>query len=415
MNYSVIENRINWGIRFWLCLLIFWLPYSPAAIEISVVISFILWILKQIVKRKATNVISSTPLNRPIFFFVIICIFSALSSAFWQESLSNFLTKTLEWFIVYFLVTEAFTTRKQIYIVLGVFLFTLAATAIDSLIQYYWTYKDIFLGHVIEPGTRATAGFKSPNGLGAYLTVAIPLIFACFFKKNERLQYRLLFTFLFLLAIWSLILTFSRGAWLAAFLGIIFFILLYKFPQRRLEFYIVSGLLFLLLVLFTVFGIILTNDMHIAALRYDTAYWRLHVWEDTFKMIQDSPIFGHGINTFMHIFQEYRRDVGTNPTYAHNSYLQLVAEAGLLGLIAFLWIFVRLFRWFLSSVTIYGIKNDDFILLAMGLLSGIVAFLLQSFFDNHFYSLQLSIYLWFMVGLFVATVRQIQWQKVNVR
>lgn len=58
-------------------------------------------------------------------------------------------------------------------------------------------------------------------------------------------------------------------------------------------------------------------------------------------------------------------------------------------------------------------KNDTLIIPALGLLSGIFAFLLQSFVDNHFYSLQLSVYLWFLVGIFVVMVKEIRWQNAN--
>lgn len=415
IHYSVIEDRFNWAIRLFLCLLIFWLPYSPAVIEISVITGLLLWILKRMIVGKRPNMIPATPLNKSILFFLIVCVLSASISAFWRESLPNFLTKTLEWFIVYFLVIEAVTTRKHIYIILGVFLLTLAATALDSLVQYYVTYKDIFLGHAIEPGTRATAGFKTPNGLGAYLTGAIPIVLAWIFKRDKRLRYRLLLSFLFILLIWSLAVTFSRGAWLTVFLGAMFFALLYGFHRRYLEFYCAFGLMLILVALVLLFGFILTSDWNLPALRYGTAYWRLQVWEDTFKMIQDRPLLGHGINTFMRAFEAYRSDPGTDPTYAHNSYLQLTAETGVIGLAAFLWIFRILFVWFLRPFTAYGIKNDDLIIPAMGLLSAIFAFLVQSFFDNQFYSLQLSVYLWFLVGIFVVMVKEIRWQNASAR
>ena len=420
LRWPLLPERIDAVIRFFLYVLIFWLPYSPAVIETCVVICLVLWILKRIIVAegsprggKRPSIIPATPLNKPIIFFLTVCVLSASSSAFWQESLSNFLTKTLEWFIVYFLVIEAFTARKHIYILFGIFLLTLGATVLDSLIQYYLTNKDIFLGHMIEPGTRATAGFKTPNSLGAYFTVAAPLVMACIFRRSERLRYRLLFVLLFLSVIWSLAVTFSRGAWLAIFLGIMFFVLLCGFHRRRSEFYFVFTVLLMFVGFLLSFGFILTNDLGISSLRYSTAYWRLQVWEDALKMIQDSPLLGHGINTFMMIFEAYRSDPGNNPTYAHNSYLQLAAETGVVGLIAFLWIFVKLFRWCLSSLAVYGTKNDTLIIPALGLLSGIFAFLLQSFVDNHFYSLQLSVYLWFLVGIFVVMVKEIRWQNAN--
>ena len=417
MHYSILENRTNSLIRFFLCLIIFWLPYSPAVVESSVIIGLLLWLLKRGMAFHrsggawAAFRLPATPLNKPIFVFVIICIFSSLISPFWEQSLPNFLTKTLEWFIVYFLVIEGVTEKKHIYLIFGVFTVTLLATVLDSLVQYYVTYKDVFLGRMIDPGARATAGFKAPNGLGAYLTVAAPMIFTWIFKRNVSFKYRSLVALLFFLVTWSLAVTFSRGAWSTAFLGIIFFVLLLTFPEKRRAFYFVFVVVLILVVLCGLLGFILTRDWQNSSLRYDTISWRLHIWKDALKMIEDSPIFGHGINTFMQVFEKYRSDRGANPTYAHNSYLQLTVETGIIGLVSFLWILGNLFRWASSYISRHGTRSDDLILPALGVWSGITAFLLQSFFDNQFYSLQLSVYLWFMIGFFVAMTKVIKWQN----
>jgi len=418
--HSLIENRINVILRFFLCVLIFWLPYSPAVIESSVVIGLLLWGIKRSVACHrlkgdlAAFRLLVTPLNKPIFVFGTVCILSSLTSPFWQQSLPNFLTKTLEWFIVYFLVIEGVTERKHIYLVLGIFTVTLLATSLDGLIQYYVTYKDIFGGRTIEPGTRATAGFKTANALGAYLTCAIPVVLAGIFRKNVNFSNRCLFALIFFFTVWLLVVTFSRGAWVTVFLGVVFFTVMYLLIQRRFEFYLVLGILSILVFLWAYFGFILMDDLYSRPLRHETISWRVHIWKDTFKMIQDSPWLGHGINTFMQIFEAYRTDRG-NPAYAHNSYLQLAAETGLLGLVSFLWIFVNLFRSFLARLANHEMKNDNLVLLAMGLVSGIFAFLAHSFFDNHFYSLQLSVYLWFMVGLLFVMIKEIKWQKLNER
>src|SRR3989338_9539916 len=417
MHYSILENKINSLIRFFLCLIIFWLPYSPAVVESSVIIGLLLWFFKRsIVCYRLKGALAAfrlpvTPLNKPFFVFGTICLFSSLSSPFWEQSLPNFLTKTLEWFIVYFLVIEGVTERKHIYLVFGIFALTLLGTVIDSLIQYYVTYKDIFLGHVIAPGTRATAGFKTPNSLGAYLTGVVPIVLAWIVRKDERLRYRLLFALLLCLVIWSLIVTFSRGAFLTALGGVMFFALLYGLHRWYWQFYLTIGLLLLLVTLWGTFGFILTSDWKFPSLRYDTISWRLQVWQDTLRMVQDSWFLGHGINTFMQTFEAYRTDAGGSPTYAHNSYLQLLAETGVVGLVSFLWILGNLFRWLSSQVSHYGIKNDDLIVPALGVWSGIAAFLLHSFFDNQFYSLQLSVYLWFLVGLLVAMTKVMKWQN----
>ncbi|MBL7198377.1 MAG: hypothetical protein ISS47_09810 [Candidatus Omnitrophica bacterium] len=85
-------------------------------------------------------------------------------------------------------------------------------------------------------------------------------------------------------------------------------------------------------------------------------------------------------------------------TYAHNCYLQMLAEIGIIGLASFLWIIGRLFK---SSIRSFKKSRD---LLLLGLLAGIIAFLVHSFFDTNLYSLQLSVLFWAMLGLTVARI-----------
>jgi len=185
-----LSDRIDSLIRVLLYILIFWLPYSPAVIESCVILCLILWIVKRIIilygKKRTDESIKGkliwffsafkperTHLDIPILYFLLACILSVTSSVFFAQSFHNFFTKTLEWFIIYFLVVEVFKDKKHITIVFGIFIFTAFSTVLDSLVQFYITNKDIFLGYVIEPGGRATAGFKTSNGLGGYLTIII--------------------------------------------------------------------------------------------------------------------------------------------------------------------------------------------------------------------------------------------------
>jgi len=160
----MLVNKINTLVRVFLYILIFWLPYSPAVIESCVILCLILWIVKRSIilygKKRTDESIKGkliwffsafkpeqTHLDIPIVCFLLACILSVTSSAFFEQSLQNFLTKTLEWFIVYFLVVEFFKDKKHIYIALAVFVFTAFSTVLDSFVQFYITYKDIFLGN----------------------------------------------------------------------------------------------------------------------------------------------------------------------------------------------------------------------------------------------------------------------------
>ena len=82
--------------------------------------------------------------------------------------------------------------------------------------------------------------------------------------------------------------------------------------------------------------------------------------------------------------------------YAHNCYLQIWAESGIFSLLAFL--------LFLGTIFWKGIRSflKTHNPLTLGLLCGLFAFLIHSFFDTQFYSVAQSFLLWSMLGLLAA-------------
>lgn len=175
------------------------------------------------------------------------------------------------------------------------------------------------------------------------------------------------------------------------------------FPKNRFNMYISMGLFWVTAFLSISFFLILASSVNQELLgRHETIQFRWGIWMDSIGMIKDKFFFGHGINTFMRVFQAYRENPLMDPTYAHNCYIQLAAETGTVGLFCFLWIIARVFHRLLGKIKIILMQDQNLGVLAIGLLSGIFAFLAHSFFDTNFYSLQLSVYLWFMVGLLMS-------------
>jgi putative inorganic carbon (HCO3(-)) transporter len=420
-----ISDSLDAVIRFFLYLLIFGLPYSPAVVEICIGASFFIWCLKrawlycQNTFRSALTLPrrfflfleafkpQTTFLNPSISFFLLICLLSVGASAFREVALRGFLTKTLEWFVVYFLVVEVFQKRRHFQVALSVFLLTTFATLVDGLVQSYITQKDIFYGQALERGC-VTAAFKHPNSLGAYLTFVLPITLSLCLVKGKRKGLKGLFVLIFVLSLWVAALTSSRGAWLGMLLGLFLFLWFWKrkFAVIVIAFFLVGILGF---YVFAPLGI--PKSLRLDPNSFNTGQWRGMLWRDSFSMVVDRPFFGHGLNTFMSLFREYGGDLFyESPTYAHNCYIQMAAEIGLFGLMAFLWMMARFFQKGFMTIASFGRggKSKDLRVIFIGLLSGVAAFLAHSFFDVNFYSLQLYDFFWVMVGMAVSLVNFIE-------
>ena len=419
MNPLANPSQIDSAIRFFLYVLIFWLPYSPAVVETCVCISILLWILKRSIIFTQTSQRDwnfkkkilyfggafkpvSNGLNPWIALFLFMGLLSVVGSIYPAHSFNGFLNKTFEWFIIYWLVLEVFVMPQMIHRALAIFTFTIVSTSIDSLIQFYLTNKDIFLGREIIPHSRVTAAFNTPNTLAAFLTSAIPVCLSGILIKPKAKWIRFLTIIGFFCVVWSLYLTFTRGAWQSTVLSLFFF---WAAIHEKLQWSgrflkIILPLIFIILVFF--FNMYVYNNSQFSDREWQSTHWRLNIWVHTLSMIADRPFFGHGLNTYMTLLQEYDPIARKEPTYAHNCYLQLIAETGILGFICFSTIIFELFRKSMTQIRLIFTQQKSLAIRGIGLLSGLFAFLISSFSDNNFYSLQLSSLFWVMAGMLMA-------------
>jgi O-antigen ligase len=85
--------------------------------------------------------------------------------------------------------------------------------------------------------------------------------------------------------------------------------------------------------------------------------------------------------------------------YAHNCFLQLLAETGLVGFIPFLFLLAQIFYRGLCELRRRW--NAEL----FGLLAGLSAYLMHAAFDNPLYNLRLSVFFWILVGFISLHLR----------
>jgi len=72
---------------------------------------------------------------------------------------------------------------------------------------------------------------------------------------------------------------------------------------------------------------------------------RIAMWRDAWKMIESKHFLGQGLGTFRWTYPAYERVQADTPArYAHNDYLQSLAEVGIVGLGLALWVFAAAWR-----------------------------------------------------------------------
>ncbi len=77
----------------------------------------------------------------------------------------------------------------------------------------------------------------------------------------------------------------------------------------------------------------------------ETDRGRIAIWRDAWKMVEQNPLFGQGLGTFQWTYPAYETVDPDRPArYAHNDYLQILIETGIIGLGLLLWFFVSVWR-----------------------------------------------------------------------
>ena len=141
---------------------------------------------------------------------------------------------------------------------------------------------------------------------------------------------------------------------------------------------------------------------------------RIVLYETSFNMIRHHPFLGVGVNTYCLNYQKYKLHDTTSDTvntrwYAHDSYLQMAGEIGITGLFIFLWLLYLLFKsWF----TCYSSAKDQFFnICGLGVIMGILAFLINGLTETNLYYPKIATLFWFEVGLLMSILNLNKAQK----
>jgi O-antigen ligase len=142
--------------------------------------------------------------------------------------------------------------------------------------------------------------------------------------------------------------------------------------------------------------------------------FRVVVWVDMLKLIRDFPLVGSGLGTFDSIFSAHYqsllditvqqgRHVRTHFAHAHNDHLQFLAETGLAGLLfagSAVLLFLRQFRAMIRR------RHDrEVIILGIGGLAGMTAFLLHSVVEFNFHIPANAFYFTVVAALALSALR----------
>lgn len=183
---------------------------------------------------------------------------------------------------------------------------------------------------------RVFASMGNPNYLGEYMALYLPLGLALWLQHPKR-QIELAVPLLMMAAV--LLLTGSRGAWLALLVAGVIFVLM---RAGRWSVFLLMGGLAAPVVLP---DWVLTRLASAVSLADTSTQYRMNMWKGVIAMLQKFWALGTGIGAevFAKGYQEFMLPEA-RAAHAHNLYLQVFAEMGIFGLVAVIWTLLVVIR-----------------------------------------------------------------------
>ena len=274
-------------------------------------------------------------------------------------------------------------------------IFLLLIAIIQSILglsQSFWGYPNLGLSENIFQSDRnyfsilfpwvsplvrhGTGTFLHFNGLGSFLTISIPFLFANWLTNKKNI----LNIIIFLIVFAGVMTTYSRGAFLGSFFGCAVYY--FMFRKSNIKILILNGLLFLAIAIY------FSDSFQFYFQQTENLSFRLMMWDWSVSYIVNNPlkmVFGYGVTFFRN---EFYLQYGT-VTDLHSGIIQITLELGMVGILLFLWILKSIMNFRINN------KNNQ---LYLACFASIFGFLAHQIFDNALLG-QLSVIFFIIIGI----------------
>jgi O-antigen ligase len=220
---------------------------------------------------------------------------------------------------------------------------------------------------------RPSGTIGHANILGAFLTASLPVSIGQLLRPTGSREKLLPFAALGI-GMTALIMSFSRGAWIGFAMAVtwVLTVAIIKGQLGRKQ------LLWIGLGIFMIGVIVVTFSNLVESRIFDpdpgSAKDRMRLNELAWRVIEDNPLLGVGLNTFGTVMLEYDTMHFGPQNVVHNVYLLLSAECGVFALLAFLWFMLAVAR---QAVKAMHSPSVYLSMTATAILGGLVGLWLQ--------------------------------------
>ena len=343
--------------------------------------------------------------NKIIILFLIFYFIIIVSSLF-SVNISHSLKSTIPYIRFLFFSLAIYLIIKKNHNILLNFLFVICLANIIIFIGslYELVFDNNILGADKIFKHRVSSFFGDEYIMGSYSSRLLPLIGAIYFMcKIKNKKFTLLFWIGFMLGISNVFLSGERTSLLYLFVFIIPFIICYvsKSTFKKIINILILGISFFLIIYLNpgfkkrYIDLTISQFQNEKTLIFSEEHTQ--IYKTAYKIFIDFPIIGSGPNTYRLLYDEDKYNSGKHSanTHPHNTYLQIISEVGLVGVV--IPIFLLLILLYNYLLEIFFKKTD---LIKLCFYSSFIITLFPIIPSGNFFNNYLSIIYYLPLGFY---------------
>ncbi len=307
------------------------------------------------------------------FFTLSICPNATLSELF----------KVLTYIGIFFLIINKIETKRQFDYLINTIIFFGVVISIFGIIQKYTYSGKVYWFDASGSALTPFGPFVNRNNFSGYINMIIPLALG-YFLTDLPWSKRVIYGLCMWIMVLALLLSLSRAGILVYILVLLFMLSLsnfkYSLKPKTKTLLVCFSVVFFLSIFFIDFKGVLERFANLFKDETLVVFGHGYSWWDTLRIWQDFHLFGTGLGTFASISSMYK----TCPmqilfTYAHNDYLQLLSEVGLVGFLCISLFFILYFR---KVLKMWRKRHNAYVIsVVLGAMASIFAMLVYSLLD----------------------------------
>ena len=359
-------------------------PWSTFILEAGSAILIGLWLRKQFLDGELT--VEWNPLFLPMagFGFLILLQIVFGVSAYRHDTISG-AWLYCAYAMLCFLSAQALQRSSQartVAVILALYGFTIAAFALLQGIapngKLFWVRQPSIGGAIYGP-------YVNHNHYAGLMEMFVPILLVLALTRLVGDRERIAAGVAAAIMVGTIFLSGSRGGMLAIFVELACFaaVLLRRRKNTHIAVGVVAFVVVLASLLTWLGGKELTARVSSISTEARTELsggMRLSIDRDALRMFRNKPVLGWGLGTFPVVYPQYR-SFYTNffVNEAHNDYLQLLSEMGLLGFGVMIWFLVVLYRSAMPQIEHW--MSDVSSAVTLACILGITGILVHSLLD----------------------------------